>query len=187
MPLFWGLGRSMWATTPRDEMTHSSASQFRSEFDDFLYAPVDEGNSGTFLSVLSALARLDVDPWQEAASLARMSRENATQRLASLIGALPGGPLAHLDSGTIAVRFIALLPRAHSFTAVARGASPQAGAVTNSRAIVYVVIINLIFMALSFGSQYFKTDHQPPAQLDHSHVPVASIPTPKVPPPSFGE
>jgi hypothetical protein len=63
-------------------MTHSSVAQFRSEFDDFLYAPVDEGNGGTFLSVLSALARLDVDPWQEAASLAQMSRENATQRLA---------------------------------------------------------------------------------------------------------
>jgi hypothetical protein len=187
MPLFWGLGRSIWGTTPCDEMTHSSVSQFRSEFDGFLYAPVDEGDSGTFLSVLSALARLDVDPWQEAASLARMSRENATQRLASLIGALPGGLLAHLDSRTIAARLIALLPRAPSFTAVARGASPQAGAVTNSRAIVYVVIINLIFMAFAFGSQYFMADHQSPAQVGHSHVPAASTPAPKVPPPSFGK
>jgi hypothetical protein len=177
----------MWATTPCDEMTHSSVSQFRSEFDDFLYAPVDEGNGGTFLSVLSALARLDVDPWQEAASLARMSHENATQRLASLIGALPGGLLAHLDSRTVAARLIALLPRAPSFTAVARGASPQAGAVTNSRAIVYVVIINLIFMALAFGSQYFMADHQLPAQVGHSHVPAASILAPKVPPPNFGK
>jgi hypothetical protein len=168
-------------------MTHSSVAQFRSEFDDFLYAPVDEGHGGAFLSVLSALARLDVDPWQEAASLARMSRENATQRLASLIGALPGGLLAHLDSRTIAARLIALLPRAPSFTAVARGASPQAGAVTNSRAIVYVVIINLIFMALSFGSQYFRTDHQTPAQVDHSQAPAGGTPAPKVPPPSFGK
>jgi hypothetical protein len=187
MPLFWGLGRSMWATTPRDEMTRSSVSQFRSEFDDFLYAPVDQGNCGTFLSVISALARLDVDPWQEAASLARMSRENATERLASLIGALPGELLAHLDSRTIAARLIALLPRAPSFTVGAHGASPQAVAVTNSRAVVYVVIINLIFMALSFGSQYFKTHHQSPAQVGQAHVPVASIPSPKVPPPSFGK
>lgn len=168
-------------------MTYSSVSQFRSEFDDFLYAPVDEGNNGTFLSVLSALARLDVDPWQEAANLARMSRENATQRLASLIGALPGGLLAHLDSRTIAARLIALLPSAPSFAAVARGASPQAGAVTNSRAVVYVVIINLIFMAFAFGSQYFMADHQPTAQVGHSLATAASPPTTKVPPPSFGK
>jgi hypothetical protein len=31
------------------------------------------------LSVLSALARLDVDPWQEAAKLARLLEETATQ------------------------------------------------------------------------------------------------------------
>jgi hypothetical protein len=87
-----------------------SISQIRSEFDEFLYAPIDEGSNGTLLSVLSALARLDFDPWQEAANLARMSRESATQRLASLILALPGGPLAHLDARTISARLIALLP-----------------------------------------------------------------------------
>jgi hypothetical protein len=42
------------------------------EFDAFLYAPVDEEGNGVLLSVLSALARLDVDPWREAAELARM-------------------------------------------------------------------------------------------------------------------
>jgi hypothetical protein len=33
------------------------------------------------------LARLDIDPWQEAASLAGMSKEMATARLTALIGA----------------------------------------------------------------------------------------------------
>ena len=187
MPLLWGLGRSVWAKAPCDEMTRSSVSQFRSEFDDFLYAPVDEGNGGTFLSVLSALARLDVDPWQEAANLARMPRENATQRLAALIGALPGGLLAHLDSRMIAARLIALLPRAPSFTAMARETSPHVGTMTNSRAIVYVVVINLIFMAFAFGSQYFMADHRVPARVGHSLAPAAGTPTPKVPPPSFGK
>jgi len=63
------------------------------------------------LSVLSALARLDIDPWLEAAELARLPRETATQRLASSIAALPEGPSAHLEHGTIAARLIALLPR----------------------------------------------------------------------------
>ena len=168
-------------------MTHSSVTQFRSKFDDFLYAPVDEANGGTFLSVLSALARLDVDPWEEAASLARMSRESATQRLASLIGGLPGELLAHLDTRAIAARLIALLPRAASFTAVPREAPPHSGTVTNSRVIIYVVIINLIFLAITFGGQYLKADHQLQLQVGHSHVPTASASAPKVPPPDFGK
>ncbi|HQT77360.1 MAG TPA: hypothetical protein PLD10_09950, partial [Rhodopila sp.] len=66
------------------------------EFDAFLFASVDkESNEGSF-SVLSALARSDVDPWQEAAELARMPREAANQRLTSLIAALPGGAAASL-------------------------------------------------------------------------------------------
>jgi hypothetical protein len=32
------------------------------EFDEFLGAPISEDRNGTTLSVLSALARLDVDP-----------------------------------------------------------------------------------------------------------------------------
>ena len=92
-------------------MTHSAlASVLGSDFDGFLYAPLGEDRNDVPLSVLSALARLDFDPWQEAANLARMSRESATQRLASLILALPGGPLAHLDARTISARLIALLP-----------------------------------------------------------------------------
>src|SRR5271165_3171433 len=50
------------------------------EFDEFLGAPIGEDRNGTGLSVLSALARLDVDPWQEATSLARMPREAAGRR-----------------------------------------------------------------------------------------------------------
>jgi hypothetical protein len=59
------------------------------EFDDFLFASIGEDRNGTALSVLWALARLDVDPWQETASLARIPRGRATQRLAALIAAAP--------------------------------------------------------------------------------------------------
>jgi hypothetical protein len=50
------------------------------EFDEFLCAPIGADRNGTGLSVLSALARLNVDPWQEATSLARMPREAAVVR-----------------------------------------------------------------------------------------------------------
>ena len=71
-------------------MTHAAITPLLGrEFDDFLFASIGEDRNGTALSVLSALARLDVDPWQETASLARMPRERATERLAALIAAAP--------------------------------------------------------------------------------------------------
>ena len=91
-------------------MTRSvSTSLLGPEFDNFLFAPIEDRNEMP-LSVLSALARLDFDPWEEAANLAQLPGETATQRLASLIAALPDGPSAPLDPGTIAARLIALLP-----------------------------------------------------------------------------
>jgi hypothetical protein len=85
------------------------------EFDKFLGASIGAGRNGTMVSVLSALARLDVDPWQEAAALARMPREAATKRLTALIAALPRESSAELPSQTIAGDLVALLPRAASF------------------------------------------------------------------------
>jgi hypothetical protein len=45
----------------------ASISFFRPEFDDFLYAAIYTDKDGMPLSVLSALARMNVDPWEEAA------------------------------------------------------------------------------------------------------------------------
>jgi hypothetical protein len=69
----------------------SSISFFRPEFDDFLYAPIAADGVEIPLSVLSALARLDVDPWMEAAELSELPKVAAAQRLASLVARLPGG------------------------------------------------------------------------------------------------
>jgi hypothetical protein len=88
-----------------------SVSFFRPEFDDFLYASIGADINEMPLSVLSALARLDVDPWEEAAELSELPKNTATQRLASLIAQLPGGRWAQVDSSAIAVRLIELLPR----------------------------------------------------------------------------
>lgn len=80
------------------------------EFDPFLYAFIGEDPNGKSLSVLSAFARSDVDPWKEAAHLARMSRESATIRFSEFIAALPNRPNANVPAGTIAGQLIALLP-----------------------------------------------------------------------------
>ena len=84
------------------EMTGSaSVSRLRSEFDEFLFAPICEEKNGMLLTVLSALARLGIDPWQEAAQLAVLPEKTATQRLVSLIAALPDGPSAHREPGRL--------------------------------------------------------------------------------------
>jgi hypothetical protein len=83
------------------------------EFDEFLCAPIGADRNGTGLSVLSALARLNVDPWQEATSLARMPREAAVVRLTALIDALPNEGTIGIPT-TIAADLVALLPRGNS-------------------------------------------------------------------------
>ncbi len=67
------------------------------------------------LSVLSVLARFDVDPWQETISLARMPRERARERLAALIAATTIDFASGPSVATTAARLIALLPQAPSY------------------------------------------------------------------------
>jgi hypothetical protein len=64
------------------------------------------------LSVMSALARLDIDPWAEAASLAGLSKAAATTRLSALLGPLPGAPSNKPDRDGLCRRVLGLLPSA---------------------------------------------------------------------------
>lgn len=91
----------------------ASVSFFRPEFSDFLYAPIGAEPNEMPLSVLSALARLNIDPWQEAAELSALPVDHAIQRLARLVGRSPGGLRETNDCQEIAARLIKLLPRAH--------------------------------------------------------------------------
>jgi len=55
---------------------------FEHEFDDFLCASIGEEENGMALSVMSAFARRNVDPWEEAARLSRLPRNVATESCA---------------------------------------------------------------------------------------------------------
>ena len=61
------------------------------EFDNFLRASVGDDANGMALMVLSALARMDVDPWEEAAKLMQLPKDGAIKQLACLLGALKKG------------------------------------------------------------------------------------------------
>lgn len=136
------------------EMTRSApVSALAPEFDDFLFASIGEGGNGMLLSVVSALARLDLDPWQEAAELARLSAAAATRRLASLIAALPDWPSAHPDFATIAARLVALLPHQVGFSTSSTGQSAgvRIRAVIRSRPFHYVLFIVMFCVLGSLG------------------------------------
>jgi len=81
-----------------------------SEFNDFLFAFVGVEKNGIQLTVLSALARLDLDPWGEATRLSTLTREAATSALAAAICALPEGQWNAQDSRSIASRLVGHLP-----------------------------------------------------------------------------
>jgi hypothetical protein len=164
------------------EMTHSAlGSLLGPEFDDFLYASIGEEKNGMLLSVLSALARLDVDPWEEAAELARLPGEAAIQRLALLIATLPDGPSAQLDSGTIAARLIARLPHRPGSNIPQRDKLPAVGAAAKTRAIIFA-----IFMAFLLGAQFVLVSRQSPAQMDDANAQASGMVSPQLPPPGSG-
>lgn len=132
------------------------------EFNEFLFAPIGEDRSGMLVSVLSALARQDVDPWQEAAKLAQLPVETATQRLASLIGSLSDPGSFYLDSPKIAARLIALLPRQQVFNNRSHDTPRVSGAVIKSKPWwVYV-----IFMCFVLGTQFVIASQQRPTKAD---------------------
>jgi len=81
-----------------------------SEFNEFLYSTVGEEKSGIRLTVLSALARIGLDPWREAARLTDLPREAATQALAAIVQTLPEGDWKSSDSRKIAERLVHGLP-----------------------------------------------------------------------------
>jgi hypothetical protein len=62
----------------------------RPDLDKFLFATVGEEIDGIPLSVVSASARLRLDPWEEAGRLSVLSRHEAVERLARLIVETPG-------------------------------------------------------------------------------------------------
>jgi hypothetical protein len=129
------------------------ATSFGSEFDDFLFAPIGEESNGMMLSVISALARLDLDPWHETVKLAELPGETATTRLASLIAALPGVPSAHQNPEAIAARLVALLPRGHNSKVESRKVQIGADAVTKLRVGIFMYAVFILVVLPSTDSE----------------------------------
>lgn len=154
-------------------MTNSdSVSYLTSEFDDFLFARINADSDDTPLSVLSVLARLGVDPWDEARSLAQLPRVSAARRLVSLIATLPSAPPSYLNSGTVSDRLISLLPSPPAVTILPRlksGVPP----LTRTRFTIWMLVAVLLVVI-----QLIVVSRQPPAQPTEAHGTPASTASP---------
>lgn len=152
------------------EMTRNAAlAPLGTEFNKFLFAPIGEDRNGMLVSVLSALARHDIDPWEKAAELALLPRETGTQNLASLIAALPEGPSPHRDPGAVAARLIALLPRPATRNVALGQTLPGISAVTNDGGIKFMILI--VFMLIA---QWLIIGDQLPAHVDNPDASASS-------------
>jgi len=90
----------------------------RGVFDRFLYAGVGADANGTEVTVLSALARRDLDPWEEAAEMSKLSADKALRKLVAMLETLPGHE--SLEGRTaVAGRLVSLLPHSAEVRALA--------------------------------------------------------------------
>lgn len=131
-----------------------------SEFGAFLYAPIGEEENGMVVTALSALARIGVDPWQEAARLAQLPMDVASQRLTSIIAGLPNGRWAKSDAGSIAAGLIALLPAPKAARA------PSREAARGNRPISFRVAVFAFFILLNTAIFFVLRSHPPLPVID---------------------
>ncbi len=100
-------------------------STLNASYDDFLFAPVCEEKNGMRLSVLSALARMNVDPREEATRLAAMPKAIAEKTLLSIFDAVSGRSWKSPEAAAIAARLIRLLPQPSEAATVAATTTAQ--------------------------------------------------------------
>lgn len=81
-----------------------------SEYNAFLFASVGEEKTGLQLTVQTALIRLGLDPWQEAARLSDLPKAAAAQALAAAMANLPEGDWKAASLPEIAARLVSSLP-----------------------------------------------------------------------------
>jgi hypothetical protein len=83
----------------------------RPDLDRFLFAEVGAEQNGIPLSMVSALIRLGLDPWDEAGRLSSLGKREATEQLARLIADLPGPRRPLAEARKIAGGLVEQLPK----------------------------------------------------------------------------
>ena len=145
------------------------------EFNDFLFALVGEDRNGMPLSVVSVLARMDLDPWVEAARLADLPAETAARKLAAWLDALSDPALKPAGPDTRAVGLIALLPRRVTHTPPPPVDRTGAVAAARPEGLIKVILL-AICLIVSLGIQLVVARREsPPPRPEVLHAPASAI------------
>jgi hypothetical protein len=144
------------------------------DFDPFLYAPVGDDQHGGLLSVISALARVGVDPWEQAAMLARLPLDAAVGALSALLEKLPAGSGKPADATHVATRLVALLPNGSTRTTrltIATALRTRRSIAITSNRLLTLVLFGIV--ALLLGAQLLtlaqpRLDDQPASTIPSS-------------------
>jgi hypothetical protein len=150
-------------------MKSPAALRLRPEFDAFLFAQVGDDISDLPLTVVSVLARLDFDPWQEAAQLAAVSPESATQKLISILGTLPSPSLKPSDIPLIASHLVAMLPGPTALLSPSLRDAPVAAGTALARSQANGLFL-AIYLIVMISTELLMT-HVPPTDAASRAVP----------------
>lgn len=93
----------------KTKTAHSSAF-LGAEFNTFLFEPIGVDICGRPVTVVSALARLDMDPWAEADRLSRLPDQTAAHSVSMVLSRLPEIVSGMADRQKSAARLVQLLP-----------------------------------------------------------------------------
>jgi hypothetical protein len=152
------------------------------EFDAFLFAQAGEDRAGTPISVVTLLARLDLDPWQEAARLAALAPEIAAVTVTSVLEALPNASLNPRDNVSLAVRLVAMLPRATAAhgTKLQRLFATSGQTATRWReSVLFLAIYLIVMLATQFAMTSINPHHSNAASASASNsAPLQSVSVP---------
>lgn len=154
------------------------------EFDQFLYASVGDDHNGMPLTVLSALARMDVDPWEEAAKLTQLPQERAVTQLAGLLDSLRNTRPLSVDPARIAASLIALLPRPRDPAPLTLKALAQAAPTRHTVTVSSLLSILTYLILMLYGHWLLGTVQAPP--IEASPTSTAASDSPSAPIPSYG-
>ncbi len=112
-----------------------------SDYDPFLLAEVGEDKTGATVTVLSALARLGLEPWTEARELTLLGRDAAHARLKAHLSTVRDVPTLDHASGSVATKLVALLPKRVSHRV---SKLPETIKYTGPRIPIYWMLISLM-------------------------------------------
>ena len=129
-------------------------------YDVFLYSSVADQENGTPISVLTALARGNCDPWEEAARLAKLSPDRAERELVELLAGGVDRKVSFVELEAAAKRLVPMLPLRrkinHATVAVSIGTDA-------ARQLTYWVVWFAIITMLIVAQEH---DRRAPMQSD---------------------